>query len=397
MGRGRHDTFGVPVDYPVGTREPACKLAGADDFASTESTAGGSADREAGVGETAGAASPSLGKTTPAETGDASTCSANLDHPAQAMMPLCAFDTEGAHVTVWSANYLGCGGMRNGGDMRNNRSDVEVSRILHDDRNTKCNLNHIVYLHVYDGDGLDVLKKCQSIDCPPFTLVAIKPASWNDDLTPWECPGLFADDAPFAGHAQDQLRLLEEEIIPRVEWECSFDERRADPQDSAEPNADSRKPRTGETSAFQVNANSEAYAIDADRSKPNAPRVCRTIAGYSLAGLFATWAAFNSSAFSRIASASGSLWYPSLPRFVAEQALARPVDCAYFSLGSKEAKTPSRLLRNVATGTDEVVAAFRSKGVQTRFDTNPGNHFKEPALRMAQGIAWAVSQQAANR
>lgn len=396
MGRGRHDTL-APVDHPVCTREPACKLAGADNFASTESTAGGSADREAAVGETAGAASSSPSKAAPAETGDASTSSANLAHPAQVVMPLCAFDTEGAHVTVWSANYLGCGGMRNGGDMRNNGNDVEVSLILHDDRNTKCDLNHIVYLHVYDGDGLDVLKECQAIGCPPFTLVAIKPACWNDDLTPWECPGLFADDAPFAGHAQDELRLLEEEIIPRVERECGFDERRANPQDSAKLNANSRKPRAGEARVFQVNANSEAYAIDANRSKPISPCICRTIAGYSLAGLFATWASFNSSAFSRIASASGSLWYPKFARFVAERPLTRPIDCAYFSLGSKEAKTPSRLLRNVATGTDEVVVAFRSKGVPTRFETNPGNHFKEPALRMARGIAWAVSQQATNR
>ena len=178
------------------------------------------------------------------------------------------------------------------------------------------------------------------------------PACWNDDLTPWKCPGLFADDVPFAGHAQDQLRLLEEEIIPQVERECG---------------------------------------------KPNSPRICRTVAGYSLAGLFATWTALNSSAFSRIASASGSLWYPDFAHFATETPLACPIDCAYFSLGSKEAKTPSRLLRNVATGTDEVVAAFRSKGVPTQFESNPGNHFKEPALRMARGITWTISQQATNR
>ena len=245
--------------------------------------------------------------------------------------PLCAFDAEGSHVTVWQAGHSSVDGMPSGID---------------------GDLNHIVYLHVYDGDGLDVLNECLRIGCPPFTLVAIKPACWNDDLTPWECPGLFADDAPFAGHAIRQLRLLEEKIIPQVERECS---------------------------------------------KPGTPRICRTIAGYSLAGLFATWAAFNSSAFSRIASASGSLWYPDFARFVAERQLARPIDCTYFSLGNKEAKTPSRLLRNVATGTDEVVAAFRSKGIPTQFESNPGNHFKEPALRMARGIAWAISQQATNR
>ena len=388
MGRGRHDTL-APVDHPAGAGE----------------LAGGSS-----VSLVANASSA---KVVAVKDGEASTPNAGTACPEYTPTPLFAFDVQGAHVTVWPAqpsgnarNRTGEGGEEDDGDDANrNTRDNHIGDSCGSDGidcdnrigdNGNC-LNHIVYLHVYDGDGLDVLSECRRIGCPPFALVAIKPACWNDNLTPWKCPGLFADDAPFAGHAQDQLRLLEETIIPRIERECGFDERRADPQDSAELDADSRKPRAGEARVFQVNANSEAYAIDANRSKPSAPRICRTIAGYSLAGLFATWAAFNSSAFSRIASASGSLWYPDFAHFVAESPLACPIDCAYFSLGSKEAKTPSRLLRNVATRTDEVVAAFRSKGVPTQFESNPGNHFKEPALRMARGITWAISQQATNR
>ena len=66
--------------------------------------------------------------------------------------------------------------------------------------------------------------------------------------------------------------------------------------------------------------------------------------------------------------------------------------CAYFSLGSKEARTPSRLLRNVAQGTRDVVELFEARGVPTVFEQNPGNHFKEPALRMAKGIVWALGR-----
>lgn len=390
MERGRHDTLGAPVDDPADARELA------------------------GRGSVSLVANPSSAKVVAVKDGEASTPNAGAACPEYTPTPLFAFDARGARVTVWPAqpsgnarNRAGEGGEEddNSDDANRNTRDNHIvdscgsDGIDCDNRiggNGNC-LNHIVYLHVYDGDGLDVLNECGNIDCPPFTLVAIKPACWNDDLTPWKCPGLFADDVPFAGRAQDQLRLLEEEIIPQVERECGFDERRADPQDSAELDADSRKPRAGEARVFQVNANSEAYAIDANRSKPSAPRICRTIAGYSLAGLFATWTALNSSAFSRIASASGSLWYPDFAHFVAESPLACPIDYAYFSLGSKEAKTPSRLLRNVETGTDEVVAAFRSKGVSTQFESNPGNHFKEPALRMARGITWAISQQATNR
>lgn len=322
MGRGRHDTL-APVDHPAGARE----------------LAGGSS-----VSLVANASSA---KVVAVKDGEASTPNAGTACPEYTPTPLFAFDAQGARVTVWPAQPSGNARNRAGEGGEEDDSD-DANRIGDNDN---C-LNHIVYLHVYDGDGLNVLSECQHIGCPPFTLVAIKPACWNDDLTPWKCPGLFADDAPFAGRAQDQLRLLEEEIIPQVERECS---------------------------------------------KPNSPRICRTVAGYSLAGLFATWTALNSSAFSRIASASGSLWYPDFAHFATETPLACPIDCAYFSLGSKEAKTPSRLLRNVATGTDEVVAAFRSKGVPTQFESNPGNHFKEPALRMARGITWTISQQATNR
>lgn len=330
MGRGRHDTLGAPVDHPSGARELA------------------------GGGSVSLVANTSSAEVVAVKDGESSAPNAETACPEYTPTPLFAFDVQGAHVTVWPAQSSGNARNRagEGGEEDDNSDDANRStRDSHIGDNSNC-LNHIVYLHVYDGDGLDVLSECQRIGCPPFTLVAIKPACWNDDLTPWECPGLFADDAPFAGHAQDQLRLLEEEIIPQVERECG---------------------------------------------KPNGARICRTVAGYSLAGLFATWAAFNSSAFSHIASASGSLWYPDFAHFATETPLACPIDCAYFSLGSKEAKTPSRLLRNVATGTHEVVAAFRSKGVPTQFESNPGNHFKEPALRMARGIAWAISQQAPNR
>lgn len=202
----------------------------------------------------------------------------------------------------------------------------------------------VVYLHVHDGDGSEVLRLCHELGYREFVLAAIRPHCWNDDLTPWECPGLFADDAPFAGKAAEQLRLLESEIIPRVEGDAP------------------RKPEQ------------------------------RVLAGYSLAGLFATWACFNSASFRCVASASGSLWYPNFAGYAAASEFARKPTSAYFSLGSKEAHTPSRLLRNVAQGTRDVVELFEARGVPTVFEQNPGNHFKEPALRMAKGIAWALGR-----
>lgn len=199
-----------------------------------------------------------------------------------------------------------------------------------------------VYMHEIQDESDAVLKRCAELGCPPFVLVAIHVPQWNDMLTPWECPGIFADDAPFAGHAKRQLEALSE-IVQKTEAQLG---------------------------------GHPAH---------------RCIAGYSLAGLFATWAPFQTDLFDAVASASGSMWYPNFAEYVEAGEFERPPRCAYFSLGSKEARTPSRLLRGVADGTQRVVAAFEAKGVQTAFESNPGNHFKEPDARMAKAICWAVS------
>lgn len=210
MGRGRHDTL-APVNHPAGARELA---------------SGSSVSLVANA---------SSAKVVAVNDGEASTPNAGAACPEYIPTPLFAFDVQGARVTVWPAqpsgnarNRIGEGGEEddsNSDDANRNTRDNHIGDSCDSDGidcdnrigdNGNC-LNHIVYLHVYDGDGLDVLNECGNIGCTPFTLVAIKPACWNDDLTPWKCPGLFADDAPFAGRAQDQLRLLEEAIIPQVE------------------------------------------------------------------------------------------------------------------------------------------------------------------------------------
>ena len=195
MGRGRHDTF-APVDHPAGAKELA-------DGSSVSLVANASSAKVVAV-----------------KDDEASTPNAGTACPEYAPTPLFAFDVQGAHVTVWPAqpsgnarNRAGEGGEEDDGDDANrNTRDNHIGDSCGSDGidcdnrigdNGNC-LNRIVYLHVYDGDGLDVLNECGNIDCPPFALVAIKPACWNDDLTPWKCPGLFADDVPFAGRAQDQ-------------------------------------------------------------------------------------------------------------------------------------------------------------------------------------------------
>lgn len=201
-----------------------------------------------------------------------------------------------------------------------------------------------VYLHSLGDSANQVAERCADSGCPPFVLVSIEVPSWNDDLTPWECPGVFADDEPFGGKAAEQLRKLEA-IVDEVESNLAV------------------RPAQ------------------------------RCIAGYSLAGLFAAWAPFHIDLFDAVASASGSMWYPGFAEYVATHDFCRSPRQAYFSLGSKEARTPSRLLRTVADGTRSVVHSYQAKGVETIFESNPGNHFKEPDMRMAKAIRWALSER----
>ena len=73
-----------------------------------------------------------------------------------------------------------------------------------------------VYMHEIQDESDAVLKRCAELGCPAFVLVAIHVPQWNDMLTPWGCPGIFADDAPFAGHAKRQLEALSE-IVQKTE------------------------------------------------------------------------------------------------------------------------------------------------------------------------------------
>ena len=157
---------------------------------------------------------------------------------------------------------------------------------IHYSGNTPGSYDPIVYLHSLQGNGCEVWGQCQSLHCSSFTLISILTPSWNDSLTPWKCEGLFAEDAPFKGNARQHLMKLET-IVSQTELQLGVTPRH------------------------------------------------RCIAGYSLAGLFAAWAPFNTALFDGLASASGSLWYPGFSEYVSTNTFAKKPLCAYFSLGSK--------------------------------------------------------------
>lgn len=202
----------------------------------------------------------------------------------------------------------------------------------------------VVYLHVFAGDGRQEWDRCRKLGCDNFTLAAIGGLQWDDDMTPWYCPPLFKGDNPCHGKARQQLDLLLNGIKPQVERLLE---------------------RTPDYSA---------------------------IVGYSLGGLFAAWAAFQTDAFARMASASGSLWFPDFADYVKAHEVLPALAHAYFSLGDRESRTPNFYLKHVGEATEAVVAAFKTKGVDAVFESNRGNHFKDEDLRTAKGICWMLAQ-----
>ncbi len=201
---------------------------------------------------------------------------------------------------------------------------------------------NIVYLPVVEGDGQDVWGHCGNLVSTEFALVCISGLDWNNALSPWECEGIFREDAPFLGNAKETLHVLVSQVIPMVERELSVH----DP--------------------------------------------ARTIAGYSLGGLFAIWSLANCAAFQNAVSASGSLWFPGFTDYFERHEFPLCPKSVYLSLGKKETRTPSRLLCNVADATQFVYERLCAQGIASVFEWNPGNHFKDPALRTAKGIAWVL-------
>ncbi len=201
----------------------------------------------------------------------------------------------------------------------------------------------ILYLNTFSDEGQKVYEAAQAAGCLPFTLVAISDLDWNHDMVPWDSPPAFKNAEPCTGGADDYLRLLTGEIIPMAEKEI-----------------------TGAPS-------------------------WRGIVGYSLAGLFALYAIYRTDLFSRVGSMSGSLWFPGIKDYIFSHEPKRQPDHMYFSLGDKESKTRNSILRSVRQNTEEIQAFYQSRGIDTVFELNPGNHYNHAAERTAAGIVWLLN------
>ena len=210
---------------------------------------------------------------------------------------------------------------------------------LYGDRNEAAPL---VITNTFQGNGSSVYSALCSMTDKKVNLAVISDINWDDEMSPWECPPLSKNDSPCTGGADKYLIKLTDSIIPAIKKEFG-----------AEPE----------------------YMV---------------IAGYSLAGLFAIYSLYKTDIFSRAVSASGSMWFPDFLEYIEKNDFVRKPDTVYFSLGDKEARTRNNLLSTVEVKTNEIYRHYKDNGIDTVFELNPGNHFKDADIRLAKGIAWIL-------
>lgn len=203
----------------------------------------------------------------------------------------------------------------------------------------------VIYLNTYGREGAQIFQYLTDIGCQDFSLVAVSKLEWNHDMVPWDIPPIFKNGASYTSGADEYLRLLINQIIPKAE------------------------------------------------SLLQGTPAWRGIAGYSLAGLFALYSIYQTDAFSRVASVSGSLWFPGIKEYVVSRTpVKKPADI-FFSLGDRECRTQNSLLRCVQQNTESIERYYHEQGIDTTFQLNPGNHFKDVVQRTAAGVQWLLSRE----
>ena len=187
-----------------------------------------------------------------------------------------------------------------------------------------------------------------------FRLIALLVDDWNRDLSPWEAPPVFGKE-PFGSGAENTLQ----KILKIVRQEQQTGEQQLGEQ------------QTGEQQ-MGVNSCPKTFIIG----------------GYSLAGLFALWAVYQTDVFAGVAAGSPSMWFPGFVDYMKEHEIGSRA--VYLSLGDKEEKARNPVMATVGDCIREAHQFLSDAGVTCTLEWNQGNHFKEPDLRMAKAFLWTM-------
>lgn len=201
--------------------------------------------------------------------------------------------------------------------------------------NPDANIVLIQMVDEHDLEGIEnevaLISKNARMD---FRLVALKVNNWNNDLSPWQAPAVFGKEG-FGGNAEATLK--------------------------------------------------EVLKLCTDKSKTY------YIGGYSLSGLFALWAAYQTDIFKGVAAASPSIWFPGFVEYMKKSELK--TTRVYLSLGDKEEKTRNPVMAQVGDKIREAYEYFENKKIGATLEWNSGNHFKDADLRTAKAFIWIISHK----
>ena len=201
-----------------------------------------------------------------------------------------------------------------------------------------------LFLQPVDGRDLELMERQAAVlaelsGTGDWCIAAVPVDDWFRDLTPWEAEPVFGRQR-FGDGASRTLRYLLEEAIPALEGD-----------------------RPGEREIF--------------------------LCGYSLAGLFALWAGYQTDRFAGVAAVSPSVWYPGWTAYAGAHPIRVPQ--VYLSLGDKEEKAKNPTMAAVGDAIREQHRLLSAAGIPCRLDWNPGNHFVDSERRLARGMAWMLA------
>ena len=187
----------------------------------------------------------------------------------------------------------------------------------------------------HDLEGIEnEVAEIQRLIGDGFCLIAIKVGNWNTDLSPWKAPAVFGKEDFGAGAGGTLAEVLK-------------------------------------------------YTAD--------PTKAYYIGGYSLAALFAVWAAYHTDVFNGVAAASPSVWFPGFVDSFMHDNKCR-AKAVYLSLGGKEKNTRDPLMAQVEDCTRAAFDLLRPH-TKTTFVHEPGGHFRGTAQRLSNAIVWLMNDQ----
>ena len=199
------------------------------------------------------------------------------------------------------------------------------------------NSSNVLIQHVDEHDLQLIdreVKILQEMSGDDFHLVAVKIGNWNADLSPWRSPAIFGKEE-FGDGAADTLES--------ITGMCT------DP--------------------------SKTYYLG----------------GYSLAGLFSLWAAYQTDLFSGIAAASPSVWFPGFSDYIKERKIL--THAVYLSLGDREEKTKNPVMRTVGDCIRQTYESVKDQGIKCTLEWNEGNHFRDVDIRCAKAFSWVLKNE----